>query len=190
MRHAYILVLIALIAPAYAVFQANTVGDYRIALTTHPEQPVLNTPTHLELHVQNATTGGAVGELEVRELIVHLQEHEAIEPHVTGQNITEIHRDIPHRELLDMKPNPDEPPGHYHINYTFLETGAYEVVVQFKGDGNDIASVFSLNVGPEEGVREPVKPRYSLYGILAASIAVLAALAIAFRKIVESFDMK
>ncbi len=191
MKYGYLtLVLIAFMMPAAAITQTNTTGNYSIVLSTYPEQLIVNTPIHLHLHIQNTETYNTVGNLEVQGLIVHMQEHQASEPHMPGQNISEIHRDIPHRALLDMRVNPDEPSGHYHTNYTFNETGAYEFVIQFKGNGKDMISVFPLYVKPRETIREPLKPMYNLYGILAASVAVLAALAIAFRKIIESFDIK
>jgi len=191
MKYGYLtLVFIALMMPAAAITQTNMTGNYSIVLSTYPEQLIVNTPIHLHLHIQNIETYNTVGNLEVQVLIVHMQEHEATEPHMPGQNISEIHRDIPHRELLDMRANPDEPPGHYHTNYTFNENGAYEVVIQFKGKGKDLISVFQLDVKPGETIREPLKTIYDLFGILAVSVIVLAALAIAFRKIVESFERK
>lgn len=190
MRYVYLIIFLIALMPAAAITQTNTSGNYRLVLSTDPEQVVVNTPIHMHLHIQDIETGNTVGNLDVKELLVHLQEHESNVPHIVGQNLSEIHRDIPHKEMLDMRGNPDEPPGHYHTNYTFNETGAYEVVVQFKGNGNTVSSIFSIDVKPAESKREPLKTRYELFGILAASVIVIAAVAIAFRKIVEIFNIK
>ncbi len=190
MKYGYLtLLLIALMMPAAAITQTNMSGNYRLVLSTDPEQVIVNTPVHMHLHIQDLETGNTVGNLEVEGLIVHLQEHEAHEPHTINQNISEIHKDIPHREFLVLEANPNEPPGHYHTNYTFNETGAYEVVFQVKSTENESVSIFSLNVKSKAVIRETLEIPYS-FGIIAASFIVLAALAISFRKIIDSFDIK
>lgn len=187
-----VLIIIAFIAPAGAIIHANTEGNYRIILSTIPAQPVINVPTHLELHVQNTATGATVGGLEVNDLVVHLEEHVGTEPHVPEENLTEIHSDIFHRALLRMKSEPNEPPGHYHVNYTFDEIGLYEIIVQFDKNGDRVATVFPLDVksGSGEEEREPLKLRYSLFTIIGASVAVIAAAVYAFRRIVEILNLR
>lgn len=175
MKYGYLtLLLIALMMPAAAITQMNTAGNFSIVFSTYPERLIVNVPTHIELHIQNIENAAAVGKLEVEKLLVHL--HEANEPN------------IPHRVRLDMKENPDEPPGHYHANHTFNESGAYGAVVQFKSNGEDIESIFSIDVKPKE--REPLKTRYGIFGILAASVIVIATVSWAIRKIRGNLKIK
>lgn len=175
MRYVYLTTfLIALMMPAAAITQMNTAGNFSIVFSTYPERLIVNVPTHIELHIQNIENAATVGKLEVEKLLVHL--HEANEPN------------IPHKYLLDMKENPNEPPGHYHTNYTFNESGAYGAVVQFKSNGEDIESIFSIDVKPKE--REPLKTMYGIFGIIAATLIVAAAVAWAFRKAAGIFKIK
>ncbi len=183
MKYIYLVFLIAFfIAPATAITQTNTTGNYRIVFST-PDKPIVNTPTHMELHIQHTDTANMVGDLEVEELIVHLQEHRGNETHNMSEgNISQIHKDIPHRTLLDMKKYPNEPPGHYHANYTFNEPGLYEVIVQFKSNGDNITSVFSLNVEQKKFKNEMLKLNYTVLRVFTVSLILVSTILMAIRK--------
>lgn len=193
MKYAFFLcMVIALVVPVEASFQTNTEGDYRIILTTTPDQPVVYEPTHMELHIQNVETGDTVKDLEVECLILHMDEYIGVEPHTSENNLSEIHPDIKQRTLLTMKSNADEPPGHYHENHTFNDTGLYEVIVHFEKGGEKVFSVFSQSVQLEEAEneREPLKLRYSLFTIIGASFAIIGAVIYAIRKILDIYEVK
>ncbi len=184
-----ILLFVVLIMPSAALIQTNIEGNYTIVLSTFPDRLVVNTPVHMELHIQNMESGGMLRDLDVDELIVHMQEHIGVEPHTSEENLSEVHKDIPHKTLLDMKRNPKHI-GHYHANYTFKEQGLYEIIVQFKSNDDIVHSIFSIDVKPEETEREPLKLRYNIFGIIAASVIVLAAIVYTARRIVEIYDIK
>jgi hypothetical protein len=172
-----------------ALIQTYTIRDYRLVLSTSPEQPVVNTPVHLELHIQNMRIGQTVQNLNVDGLIVHLEEHAGTEPHTYEKNLSDIHKDISHRILVEMKESSDHPPGHYHTNYTFNETGIYEVIFQFQDNGSDVFSVFSVDIRQKKIEREPLSVRYDIYRVIGASVIVLAAFAFAVRKVVDILNL-
>lgn len=187
MRYLLLFVLpLVLWVPGAAVLQTNIDGDYRIVLSTSPV--IINGPVHLEIHVQDINTGKTVGGLEVKGLIVHLEGHSG-EPHTHEEkSILDIHNDIFHRALVELKPNPEDPQGHYHLNYFFDEPGLYEVVLQIENNGDAVFSTFSLDAELPE--REPVLIKYSIFSIIGASFIVIAALIMALRKIVKILDIK
>ena len=184
-----VLLVMVMSVPSAALIQTGTSGNYSIVLSISPDIPVVNTPTHMELHIQ-ILSGDTASDLNVEELIVHTQEHTSAEPHIQGENISGIHVDNPHRTFLDMKANHSEPPGHYHVNYTFGETGMYEVVVQFRNNNETVTSIFPIDVKPEQVKREPLKIWYNIFGIIAASFLIFAALVYAIRKISDIFNIK